>query len=60
VSVADSGIGVAPSEQAAIFEAFRQGSNRSDETLNGVGLGPTSQRLAARLGGDVRTSRSRA
>jgi signal transduction histidine kinase len=54
VTVADSGIGVAPAELAAIFEAFRQGRNRSDETLNGVGLGLyIVQRLAARLGGDV-------
>lgn len=54
IAVADSGIGVAPSELDAIFEAFRQGSNRGDAALSGVGLGLyIAQRLTARLGGEL-------
>ena len=54
ITVADSGIGVAPTEINAIFEAFRQGSNRRHAVQNGVGLGLyIVQRLVGRLDGDV-------
>ena len=54
VRVTDSGIGIAPTELRAIFEAFRQGGNRGELTKNGVGLGLyIVQRLVARLGGEI-------
>lgn len=54
ITVSDTGIGIEPAELAAIFEAFRQGSNRADLTASGVGLGLyIVQRLTARLGGTV-------
>ncbi len=55
VRVADTGIGIAPSEIDGIFEAFRQGSNRGELARPGVGLGLyIVQRLVTRLGGDMR------
>jgi len=56
IRVADTGIGIAAEEVDAVFEAFRQGSNREDprEKRGGVGLGLyIVQRLANRLGGHV-------
>jgi signal transduction histidine kinase len=54
VSVADTGIGIASSELETIFEAFRQGANRNDLAVGGVGLGLyIVQRLVTRLGGDI-------
>jgi signal transduction histidine kinase len=54
VRVTDSGIGIAPTELQAIFEAFRQGGNRGELTKSGVGLGLyIVQRLVARLGGEI-------
>jgi signal transduction histidine kinase len=50
--VADTGIGIAEAEREAIFEAFRQGSNRGELGSGGVGLGLyIVQRLVTRLGG---------
>ena len=52
--VADTGIGIAPSELETIFEAFRQGANRSDLAVGGIGLGLyIVQRLVTRLGGEI-------
>lgn len=54
IGVVDTGIGIAPREQEAIFEAFQQGGNRGDVGKGGVGLGLyIVQRLVARLGGEV-------
>lgn len=50
ISVADTGIGIAPEQREEIFKNFVQ----LDEEANGVGLGLTlSRRLARSLGGDV-------
>jgi signal transduction histidine kinase len=39
LSVVDTGIGIAPEEQAAIFEPFRQGEHGDERRYGGVGLG---------------------
>jgi signal transduction histidine kinase len=44
--VEDTGIGIAPEEQAAIFEPFRQGEHGDEKGYGGVGLGLA---LVARL-----------
>lgn len=50
ISVADTGIGIAPEKREEIFENFVQ----LNEEVNGIGLGLTlSRRLARSLGGDV-------
>lgn len=54
ISVADTGIGIAPADLDLIFEAFRQGANRDDVARSGVGLGLyIVQRLVSRLGGEI-------
>lgn len=50
IAVADSGIGIAPEEQANIFERFRQGYHR--RAGHGLGL-HLSQRLAQIHGGHI-------
>lgn len=50
ISVADTGIGIAPEEQAGIFERFRQGYHR--RAGHGLGL-HLSQRLAKLHGGHI-------
>jgi CheY-like chemotaxis protein len=53
-AVADTGIGIAPQHQAAIFEEFRQVENRLQRKSRGSGLGlPLCRRLAGLLGGRV-------
>jgi signal transduction histidine kinase/DNA-binding response OmpR family regulator len=52
--VTDSGIGIAPDEQEAIFEEFRQGESTSREARGGTGLGlAIVRKLAILLGGTV-------
>jgi signal transduction histidine kinase/DNA-binding response OmpR family regulator len=53
-SVADTGIGIAPDDQAFIFEEFTQVRNPLQGRVKGTGLGlPLCRRLARLLGGEV-------
>ncbi len=53
-SVADSGIGIAPDDQALIFEEFTQVPSAMQRKVKGTGLGlPLCRRLASLLGGEV-------
>ncbi|MGJ9416155.1 PAS domain-containing protein [Massilia sp. CMS3.1] len=57
-SVRDTGIGIAPSEQARLFEPFAQAmgasASASDRQLGGVGLGLSiARRLVTLMGGDL-------
>ncbi len=53
-SVTDSGIGIAPEDQAPIFEEFTQLPSALQRKVKGTGLGlPLCRRLAALLGGEV-------
>ena len=55
ISVADTGIGIAESDQARIFHEFQQVDAGVDRQQQGTGLGLTLTRRFARLhGGDVR------
>jgi signal transduction histidine kinase len=51
ITVRDTGIGIDPSEQTAIFEPFRQ-ANVSETTGTGLGLA-IARRLAGLMGGDL-------
>jgi len=53
-SVRDTGIGIAPEDQALIFQDFTQLDNRLQRRVRGTGLGlPLSRRLAELLGGGI-------
>ncbi|HEY2014012.1 MAG TPA: ATP-binding protein, partial [Bryobacteraceae bacterium] len=53
-SVADTGIGIAPEDQSAIFQEFEQIENPLQRQVRGTGLGlPLSKKLAELLGGCV-------
>jgi PAS domain S-box-containing protein len=54
IEVVDTGIGIAPSAQAAIFEPFRQGDRSIGERYGGVGLGLyIARRLVEILNGTI-------
>ena len=54
ISVADTGIGIAPEEQAVIFEPFRQVDGSDSRRHDGTGLGLyIVQRLLQLLGGSI-------
>jgi CheY-like chemotaxis protein/nitrogen-specific signal transduction histidine kinase len=54
VSVADTGIGIAPEDQDRIFHEFAQVNNAIQTKVKGTGLGlPLSRKLAALLGGEL-------
>jgi two-component system sensor histidine kinase BarA len=54
LAVADTGVGIAPAEQAAVFDKFRQASNPLTREQGGTGLGLSIVReLCKLLGGTV-------
>ncbi|WP_162549951.1 PAS domain-containing protein [Hymenobacter nivis] len=53
--VEDTGIGIAPEQQAHIFEAFAQAGAETSQRFGGTGLGlAISQQLVAQMGGVLR------
>lgn len=59
-AVQDTGIGIAESEQAHIFDAFHQVANGLTRRHGGTGLGLTiSRQLCLAMGGDLRCSSQR-
>jgi signal transduction histidine kinase len=54
VSVADSGIGIAATDQAAVFETFYQASSTTKGVREGTGLGlAIAKKLVEQSGGDI-------
>jgi signal transduction histidine kinase len=55
ISVADTGVGIAPEEQALVFEEFRQASGDYLRKAEGTGLGLSlSKRFVELHGGSIR------
>ena len=59
ISITDTGVGIAPSQQEHVFEPFRQGGRGRNTDYGGTGLGLTiTQRLVHMMEGDIKyTSR---
>ena len=54
VQVRDNGVGIAPEQQAAIFEKFRQADTHIADRPGGFGLGlPISRLIVRQFGGDL-------
>ncbi|MFM6206011.1 ATP-binding protein, partial [Planktothrix sp.] len=54
IAIEDTGIGIAPDQQARIFEAFVQSAGQSNRKYGGTGLGlAITQRLTQMMGGTV-------
>ncbi len=54
ISVRDTGIGIAPEQQARLFQAFTQADSSTSRKYGGTGLGLViSRRLAQLMGGDL-------
>lgn len=54
ISVADTGVGVAPELHEQIFESFRQADNSKSRAYEGAGLGlAIVKKIADALGGDI-------
>ena len=59
ISVRDSGIGIAPENQARIFSGFTQAEASTTRRFGGTGLGlAISKRLVAMMGGELRLESS--
>src|SRR5207247_3961624 len=54
ISVADTGIGMTPEQQAKLFEEFTQADSSTARQYGGTGLGlAITRKLARMMGGDV-------
>ncbi|MDR1728171.1 MAG: response regulator [Acidobacteriota bacterium] len=54
VSVSDTGIGIAPEQQALLFQSFQQADSNTTRKYGGTGLGLViSKRIVEKMGGDI-------